>query len=162
MSGKMSKTMLAKPIIKDKFWIVEEDGEKVATIQAGPNGVVYVKDHEREQFISLTNLTTKYNIIFDTAQKAKKVKKDEYQVHGYPAMCSPFNGMYDVTKKLPVFTKTERSKSFYCAGYYVIKFAKGWVHSYCPKLLTLTRYEYAGPFKDKMEMKEQLRLRNGE
>ena len=154
--------MLAKPIIPDKFWIVEDDGEKVATIQAGPNGVVYVRDHDRERFVSLSNLSTKYNIIFDKVAKTKKVKKDDHMVHGYPAMCAPFNSMYDVKQKLPLFTKTNRSKSFYCAGYYIIKFSKGWVHSYCPKFLTLTRYEYMGPFKDKMEMKEQLRIKNGE
>jgi hypothetical protein len=43
------------------------------------------------------------------------------------ASVSPHNSMYDIKRKLPLFTKSEDSKSLYCAGYYVIKFDKGWV-----------------------------------
>ena len=78
------------------------------------------------------------------------------EVHGYPTSVSPFNSMYDIKKKLPLFTKSEDSKSLYCAGYYVIKFDKGWVKSFCPKLITLQRYEYHGPFKTDLEMKYRL------
>jgi hypothetical protein len=44
----------------------------------------------------------------------------------------------------------------YCAGYYVIQFRKGWVKSFCPKLITLERYPYKGPFKTEEEMKTTL------
>ena len=64
--------------------------------------------------------------------------------------------MYDVRKKLPLFTKSNASKSLYCAGYYVIKFNKGWVKSFCPKVITLERNEYKGPFKTEFEMKQVL------
>jgi hypothetical protein len=64
--------------------------------------------------------------------------------------------MYDIKKKLPLFTKSGDSKSLYCAGYYVIKFDKGWVKSFCPKLITLQRYPYQGPFKTEIEMKQVL------
>ena len=49
--------------------------------------------------------------------------------------------MYDVKRKLPLFTKSKKSKSLYCAGYYIIQFEKGWVKSFCPKLITIERYE---------------------
>ena len=64
--------------------------------------------------------------------------------------------MFDIRRKLPLFTKSSDSKSLYCAGYYVIKFDKGWVKSFCPKLITLQRYEYKGPFKTESEMKAAL------
>jgi len=64
--------------------------------------------------------------------------------------------MYDIQKKLPLFTKSKDSKSLYCAGYYTIRFEKGWVKSFCPKLITLQRYEYQGPFKTDLEMKQVL------
>ena len=64
--------------------------------------------------------------------------------------------MYDIQKKLPLFTKSKDSKSLYCAGYYVIRFEKGWVKSFCPKLITLQRYQYKGPFKTDLEMKQVL------
>jgi hypothetical protein len=64
--------------------------------------------------------------------------------------------MYDVKRQLPLFTKSEKSKSLYCAGYYIIKFDKGWVKSFCPKLITIERYISKGPFKTESSMKEAL------
>jgi hypothetical protein len=68
--------------------------------------------------------------------------------------------MYNVKKKLPLFAKSDKSKSQYCAGYYVIKFRKGWVKSFCPKLITLERYPFQGPFKTESEMKSTLNIVN--
>ena len=59
-----------------------------------------------------------------------------------------------LNRSLPLFTKSEKSKSLYCAGYYIIRFDKGWVKSFCPKLITVERYETQGPFKTDIEMKQ--------
>jgi hypothetical protein len=64
--------------------------------------------------------------------------------------------MFDVRQKLPLFTKSSASKSLYCAGYYIIKFDKGWVKSFCPKLITIERYPFKGPFISELEMKQVL------
>lgn len=68
--------------------------------------------------------------------------------------------MFDVKRHLPLFTKSNKSKSVYCAGYYIIKFDKGWVKSFCPKLITVERYQYEGPFKTELEMKQRLNNAN--
>jgi hypothetical protein len=78
------------------------------------------------------------------------------EVHGYSTSTTPHNAMFDIRKKLPLFTKSKDSKSLYCAGYYTIKFEKGWVKSFCPKKITLERYEFQGPFKTELEMKQRL------
>ena len=45
---------IAKQIVKNKFWVVEDSGNKVATIQARDDGgFVYVHDDEREYFSSI-------------------------------------------------------------------------------------------------------------
>jgi len=59
-----------------------------------------------------------------------------------------------------LFTKSPKSKSLYCAGYFIIRFEKGWVKSFCPKLITLERYEYKGPFKTNLEMRTELSKAN--
>jgi len=48
----------------------------------------------------------------------------------------------------------------YCAGYFCIHFDKGWVKSFCPKLVTLETYEYKGPFKTEIEMRQELSRAN--
>jgi hypothetical protein len=68
----------------------------------------------------------------------------------------------DVQRYLPIYTKGAKSKSFFCAGYYIIRFSNTWVRAYCPKLITLNRYEYQGPFKTQEAMLESMREANGQ
>jgi hypothetical protein len=77
-------------------------------------------------------------------------------VYEYPCGSKPHNPVYNIKKKLPIYAKSNKSKSLYCAGHYVIQFRKGWVKSFCPKLITLERYPFKGPFKTEEEMKTVL------
>jgi len=154
--------LLAKPVLKNKFWIVEDQGEKIATIQMIEDGsVVYVSPTERKKYASIKILSKEHNILFDKTDKKTKTAVQEYEAHGYPVSSKPWNVLYDVKHHFPIYTKTSKSKSYFCAGYYIIKFNNGWVKSFCPKFITLNRYEYQGPYKTKIEMQEQLRLANG-
>lgn len=155
--------IIAKPVVKNKFWIVENRGEKIATIQAiEEGGFVYVHDEQRELFPSIKMISKKYNIEFVKAEKPKKEKLDVYDVYGFPTNTQPNNEVLDVQRYLPIYTKGSKSKSFFCAGYYIIKFSSTWVRAYCPKLITLNRYEYQGPFKTQERMVEAMREANGQ
>jgi hypothetical protein len=159
----MSNQLLAKPILKNKFWIVEDQGSnKIATIQAVEDGsYVYVAPtKERQHYPSIKLLSKDHNIIFDKNKKPKADTTTENEIYGYPISQKGYNIFWDVKNKFAVFTKNNKSKSFFCAGYYIIKFNNGWVKSFCPKLITLNRYEYRGPFKSKVEMQEQLKIHN--
>ena len=149
----------AKPIIDGKFWIVEQDGVKVGLLHKKENNKFMLSSTGGElMFNKKDDLTKQFGKDFFLKNSKVKITSTEEnkECHGYPASCNPYNAMYDVRRKLPLFTKSEKSKSLYCAGYYVIKFDKGWVKSFCPKLITLQRYEYQGPFKTELEMKQRL------
>jgi len=152
-------TLLAKSIVKNKCWIVEQDGSKVASILSTPEGVTLVHRGRREKFSSLKLLSERYNITVDKA-KPQKIITESNDVYGYPCEHRAHNVLWDVKHKLPIFTKGNKSKSFFCAGYYIVKFNNGWVKAYCPKLITLNRYPYNGPYKTKEEMQENLRIAN--
>jgi len=155
--------VIAKPVVKNKFWIVESGGEKIATIQAiEEGGFVYVHDEQRELFPSIKMITKKYNVEFVKAERPKRQKQDTYDVYGFPTPNQPNNEVLDVQRYLPIYTKGAKSKSFFCAGYYIIKFSNNWVRAYCPKLITLNRYEYQGPFKTQERMLEAMREANGQ
>ena len=154
-------SLLAKAVVKNKCWIVEDNGHKVGTILANDAGVTYVDETQhREQFASLKLLSDKYNIIVDKTPP-KRVITEANNVYGFPCEHNAQNILWDVKHKLPIFTKGTKSKSFFCAGYYIVKFNNGWVKSYCPKLITLNRYPYAGPYDTVEEMQERLRIANG-
>lgn len=148
----------AKPVVDGKFWIVEQDGEKIATLQKKENNKFILSNvHGEIVFDKKEELTKEFGKDFFLRNNKVKVTSAELkEVHGYPTSCKPFNSLYDVRKKLPLFTKSDQSKSLYCAGYYVIKFDKGWVKSFCPKAITIERYPSKGPFKTELEMKAVL------
>ena len=148
----------AKPIIDDKFWIVEKDGEKFATLRKDDeNRFVLSNTLGIKVFNNQKDITNEFGKDFFVAKILKESDTNQTnEIHGYQASCLPHNSMFDIRRKLPLFTKSADSKSLYCAGYYVIKFDKGWVKSFCPKLITLQRYPYKGPFKTELEMKQVL------
>jgi hypothetical protein len=154
----MTADLHAKPIIENKFWIVERDGEKFATLRKNEdNRFVLSNELGIKIYDNKEKLTKEFGRDFFIARIIKESRNAlPNEVHGYATSVEPHNAMFDIQRKLPLFTKSSDSKSLYCAGYYVIKFEKGWVKSFCPKLITLQRYEYQGPFKTDIEMKQVL------
>lgn len=148
----------ATPVVKNKFWIVERDGEKVATIQTTDDGIVWVDGSHREKYTTIKMLKDKHSVEFVKTGKSKSTVS--HDVHGYPAQGKPHNPLFDVSKRLPIYTKDDKSKSFYCAGYYLVKLSNNWSKTYCPKLITLQRYEFEGPFKTVEEQVLALRKKN--
>ena len=151
---------VAKPVLEDKFWILEDNGQKVGTIRSNENGVILTVGKENHSFKKLEELKQKMKVSF-TGKELVKKEKVEYDVHGYFCKTKPYNAIFDLKRKLPLYTKTNDSQSFFCAGYYCIQFDHGWVPASCPKLITLSRNNYLGPFKTKLEMTESLRQTNG-
>ena len=145
----------AKPIVDGKYWIIEENGEKVATLQKKENNKFILSNNDGEiMFNKKEDLTKEFGKdFFLTSKKVKVSSVDVKESHGFPTSTKPYNSMYDVRRKLPLFTKSNQSKSLYCAGYYIIKFDKGWVKSFCPKMITIERYPFKGPFRTELEMK---------
>lgn len=154
----------AKELLKNKFWIVENEKDTIGMLSV----------NEQNKYVLSNSTGTKY---FSNKTQLKKFFGGDFvvanitlpddvepskEVHGYPTSTLPYNTLYDIQKRLPLFTKSPKSKSLYCAGYYIIKFDKGWVKSFCPKAITVERYESKGPFKTNIEMRKALSQANKE
>ena len=87
------------------------------------------------------------NIQFEAELKVSK--PDTRTVHGYPAANRVFNPVWDVQKQLPLYTKTKKSKSWFAAGWFIIKRGRKWKIIQDPKLIALERYTYQGPYHTK-------------
>ena len=146
----------AKPILKNKFWIIENNGKRIGTLsKQDDKRLMYSCSTGTEYF----NDQKQFNTFIGGVSWDKATISDansEREIHGFPTSTDPYNVMYNVQKKLPLFTKSKKSKSLYCAGYYIIKFDKGWVRSFCPKLVTCEKYDYKGPFKTEFTMRQEL------
>ena len=153
----------AKPILENKFWIVEHDGQRMGTLSFDDERYMFSSKVETCFFDNKRQMKKRFGVdIVWGEESTVETPKDSnlFNVNNYPTTVIPYNSMYDVKRKLPLFTKSEKSKSVYCAGYYIIKFDKGWVKSFCPKQITVERYEYRGPFKTEIEMRQELSRAN--
>tara|TARA_B100000424_G_scaffold253660_1_gene231017 strand:- start:3830 stop:4297 length:468 start_codon:yes stop_codon:yes gene_type:complete len=153
-------TIKANTVLKNKFWIVEDNGKKVGTLSYSDDRYLYSCNNETCFFDNQKQISKKLGTILWDDEVPKKITSIEKIVHGFPTSVEPHNTMYDVQRKLPLFTKSSKSNSLYCAGYYIIHFDKGWVKSFCPKLVTVERYEFKGPFKTDVEMRQELSIAN--
>lgn len=140
----------AKPVVKNKYWIVEDSGRKIATIQAAEDGVVLVQNDCRLKYPSIKVLGTAHNIRFVPGQRTQTTAAAS--VYDYPSRTVPHNAIYDLRLRLPIYTESAKSKSYYCAGYYLILIENTWTKEFCPKKIILQRYEFRGPFRDKSSM----------
>ena len=150
---------VAKVLVPNKCWLVEDDGVKVGTLNKEKRGFTFYRKGKKIEIKDVGEVKTHLGV--EPALDAKKVQSKaevDLSVYDYPTASRPHNPVYNIVKRLPIYAKSGKSKSLYCAGHYIIKFRKGWVKSFCPKLITLERYPYQGPFKTETEMKAKLAL----
>lgn len=141
-------TLIAKPVIDKQFWILQDGNQKVGNIEACAGGYQVKINNQVAQFKTIRMAAQRVNIQFETHKKSS-VKSEKNLVHGYYAMSRASNPMWDVKMKVPIYTKTAKSKSWYAAGWYCVKKGRSWTVAQDPKLIVLQRYPYAGPFHSK-------------
>jgi hypothetical protein len=146
-------TIVAKPVIDKQFWILQEDNRKIGNVEACQDGYQVRINNQIEQFKTIRMLQQRVNIKFEHIPKTAKTRTG-HEVHGYPTAGRVYNGIWNVPNKLPLFTKTTKSKSWYAAGWYAVKQGRHWETVQDPKLIVLQRYPYHGPFLTKEEANE--------
>ena len=154
--------MYTVEIVKDKFWIVEDAGIKLGLIRKTQSSdfEVIIREDGIET-LSPNALTSRFGSKILESRQVKKLESVEYgkdidEVEGYPSKHRSFNKHLD-DKGLPVYTKTEKSKVLYAAGYYGLDFpGAGWKNAYCVKRETLDNYKFIGPFKSKSHLEAEI------
>lgn len=154
----------AKVLVPNKEWLIKDGSTKIGGVSKDRKGYAFYKKGSKVNFKSLADINAAFGVALSD-ENVKKIKEEaaenkNYAIYDYPCSSKPYGPVYNVKKKLPLFAKSDKSKSQYCAGYYVIRFRKGWVKSFCPKLITLDRYPFHGPFKTEQEMKSVLNTVN--
>jgi hypothetical protein len=147
-------TIIAKPVIDKKFWILKKDNEKVGNVEACPGGYQVTINNSVERYKTIRMVQQRTNIHFETEVKASK--PDTHLVHGYPASGRVHNPVWDVPHQLPLYTKTKKSKSWFAAGWYTVKRGRKWKIIQDPKLIALERYAFHGPFYSKQSAESNL------
>lgn len=142
-------TLIAKPVIDRKYWILQENNQKVGNVEACDGGYQVRINNQVAQFKTIRMVEQRVHVQFEPGIRAVKSRPEANLVHGYPVAGRVYNPMWDVPKKLPIYTKTTKSKSWFAAGWYRVKKGRNWTVVQGPKLILLQRYPYSGPFYTK-------------
>ena len=152
----MSKPLIAKPVVKNQFWIVTDGKEKVGNVIADGSGFEVKLNGNKTHFKNTNTIQKQTNIQFQTIKVDKN--KKEVPFNEYPTTKKVFNSILDIKRKIHLFTKTAKSKCFHAAGWYVLYQGDEPTVTFCPKYIFIQRYEYVGPFKTEDEAKSVINI----
>lgn len=152
----MSNTLIAKPIIKNQYWVVTDGSKKVGNVIADGSGYEVKLNGVLRHFSNTEDIKKKANIRFEQVKSNKTKIKLPYPE--LPTTSRIYNSMFDIKKKLHLFTKTKKSKCYHAAGYYVITQNNEKQVVFCPKYIFIQRYPYHGPFKTEEEAKKLINI----
>jgi hypothetical protein len=144
-------SIIAKPIVKDQFYILTQDDKKVGNIEATGDGFAVRINNQVMPFKTIAMIRKQVDIEFPAVGNRPNREPASYQVQGYPSGSRVYNPIWDVQHKLPLYTKNNKSRSWYAAGWYQVKQRRTWAIVQSPKLITLERYPYQGPFYTREE-----------
>ncbi len=146
--------ILAKPVVANQYWILKKDDRKIGQVEAVEDGYT-VKILDRvARYKTIKMAGREANIEFEKPEKTRTVPRN--LVHGYEVAGRVYNPLWNVQLRLPLFTKDAKSKSWYAAGWYRVKQHRTWKVMQNPKLITLQRYQYQGPFHTKEQTNESV------
>ena len=141
--------LVAKPIIKDQYWVVTDGDKKVGNVQANSAGYEVILNGSTLQFNNTTDIKKNTQISFQPMKSNKT--KIEMPYPEYPTTSKTYNNIFDVKRKLHVFTKSLKSKCYHVAGWFTVNQNGTNQIIFCPKYIFIQRYPYNGPFKTKDE-----------
>jgi hypothetical protein len=142
-------TLTAKPIVKDQYWVVTDGDKKVGNVIAEGSGFNVKLNGTNVHYKNTSDLRRKTKIEFQTLKTNKTKIQLPFAI--YPTTAKVYNSMFDVKRKLHLYTKTQKSKCYYAAGYYVINQNGQNQVIFCPKYIFIQRYPYIGPYKSETE-----------
>lgn len=148
-------TIQAKAVINKKFWILQDQAQKkIGNIEQDGNQYrVKIEDHYT-YFKNIASIKTALpDLVFEKPVKTAKKPASTTQCYDFDVGCRVYNPIYDVSRGLPIFTKTAKSRSYYAAGWYALRQGAEFEVVRNPKVILIQRYEYRGPFHDQQSAK---------
>ncbi len=143
------KNLIAKPIIKDQYWVVTDGNQKVGNVIATGSGLSLKINGTNTFYENTQDLKTKAKIEFQAIKTNNK--KVELPFATYPTSGKVHNSILDIKRKLHLFTNSSKSKCYYVAGWFAINQNGYFEKILCPKYIFIQRYPYYGPYKTEAE-----------
>ena len=133
-------------------WLVLNDGVKVAAVHKSEDGYILARNGHVQNLGSARNVRKQLGVKdWDPGQPVEKTTIHA-DLDGFSVDSEQyFNAAIEVQRRLPVYTTEPNSKCYFAAGWYRIRIKGRDRVQFCPKLLTLNRNQFWGPFHTESE-----------
>lgn len=140
------------PVVKNKLWELRTEGVHTGIVRADEDKLV-MSTPTANTVVTRAELETLLGL--DLFKLEVPITPAPMKAGPFPTCSMPYNIEVNLKTGEWSFSKSKKSKSRFAAGYFVIKFNKKWIKSFCPKLITLDRYQHFGPYCTLDEAKEK-------
>lgn len=137
--------LVAKPVLKNEFWILQKDQKKIGNIQSSTSGYTVTIGSEKV-IVKNIQAIRKNQVVFEKINFKKP--RSITEIYGYSTGCPAYNPVWDLKRKIPLFTKRKKSRCWFAAGWYRVEIQNQWYVLHNPKLIVIKRHSFQGPFRD--------------
>jgi len=148
--------LIAKPIIDDQYWVVTDGTKKVGNVLADGSGYEVKLNGDQTHFDTTDEVVKFTKIKFETIRNGAKEVKSPYPE--YPTTAKVYNSIFDLKRKIHLYTKNKKSKCYHAAGWYAMNTNGQNQVIFCPKYIFIQRYKYSGPYKTETEANEAINI----
>ena len=145
----------------DNSWLLFADGDRLGLVNDHDGKITVIGKIPQKSFANIAELElhlgSKIAIEEHTIVTREQISGD---ISGFPIKHKAYANVS--LDPFPSYTKTEKTKERYAAGYWALKFQQGWTQAFCPRLATLAEYNNIGPYTTKLEMLHQISQKNKE
>ena len=135
--------------VTDKSWIVISDTEetKIGLLTEIRSKYILMIAGVKQQFLNKEEVVNffKEDVFKDVPPLNIQPEVSQHYVKGYAVDFETPIEVQVVGNTLPLFSKSEKSTVYFCAGYYCLHFPKNIMAAFCPKLST-PLYGHLGRF----------------
>lgn len=140
--------LIAKPIVKNQLWVVTDGLRKVGNVESTVDGYSLKLGGMQRHFNSTKAIEGMVAIKFQRPQAPLKFNTPFAK---WPTTGKTYNNVFDIKRRIHIYTKNRKSKCYYAAGWFRMKMGESWQTIFCPKYIFIQRYEYSGPFHTEEE-----------
>ena len=155
----MGYSMQARAVTESSYIMITDIGERFGILLKDDKVSLITKEAKHE-FDTIADLEEVLGEKISFVKKEQHKEASNIDIDGYPVK---HDEVFDVEKgKLISYKSTPNSRVRWIAGWWGIKFTRGYICFLCPKNATLTENEYVGPFKTQFDAEHAVKLKNKE
>jgi len=133
-------------------WLVYEDDRKIAAVHRTDQGFLVAQQGVTTRATNTKAVRKKLGVAEWEPEEEIQSSFSKIGLDGYSTDTDVyFDPVIELRRKLPLFTKVAGSKCYFAAGWYRVQIGSKYKVMHCPKLLTLNRNRFWGPFYTKEE-----------